>query len=131
MVSKSVHLLLRRLAGLWFPMREIAEDLDQAKALAHEHHILTEFTEPAEIGPMSATPMGQALIALTLIVRKDGVDFVEAPIGYLDGLDDTARYSSSVEHDPAFTGRGGVRLILRATGCGLHAFDYKFKQFIC
>ena len=23
-------------------MREIAEDLDQAKALAHEHHILTE-----------------------------------------------------------------------------------------
>jgi hypothetical protein len=37
---------------------QIAEDLDQAKALAHEHHILTESSEPPEIGPMGATPIG-------------------------------------------------------------------------
>jgi hypothetical protein len=28
--------------SLWPRVREIAEDLDQAKALAHQHHILTE-----------------------------------------------------------------------------------------
>ena len=112
-------------------MREIAEDLDQAKALAHEHHILTESSEPAEIGPMGAAPIGQAPIAFALIVRKGGVDFIEAPISYLGGFDNTARFSTSVEHDPALTGHRGVRLVFRATGCGLHAFDYKFKQFIC
>lgn len=80
---------------------------------------------------MSATPVGQAPIAFALIVRKGGVDFIEAPIRYLGGLDDTARFSTSVEHDPAFAGPRSVRLVFRATGCGLHALDYKSKQFIC
>jgi hypothetical protein len=44
-------------------MREIAEDLDQAKPLAHEHHILPESSEPAEIGAVGAAPIGQAPIA--------------------------------------------------------------------
>jgi hypothetical protein len=112
-------------------MRQIAEELDQAKALAHEHHILTESSKPAEIGPMGATPIGQAPIAFALIVRKGGVDFIEAPIHYLGGFDDTARFSTSVEHDPALTGRRGVRLVFRATSRGLDPSDYKFKQFIC
>jgi hypothetical protein len=111
-------------------MREIAEDLDQAKAFAHEHHILTVSSEPAEIGPMGATPIGQAPIAFALIVRKDRVDFIETPIRYLGGFDDTARFSTSVEHDPTLAGRRGVRLVFRATRSGLDAFDYKFKQLV-
>jgi hypothetical protein len=112
-------------------MWEIAENLDQAKALAHEHHVLTESSEPAEIGSMGAPPIGQAPIAFTLIVRKGGVDFIETAIRYFGGFDDAARFSTSIEHDPAFTGRRAVRLVFPAAGCGLHAFDYKSKQFIC
>src|SRR6516164_15426 len=80
---------------------------------------------------MGTTPIGQAPIAFTLIVRKGCVNFIEAPIGYLGGFDNAARFSTPVEHDPAFTGRRGVRLVFRATGCGLHALDYEFEQFIC
>jgi hypothetical protein len=112
-------------------VRHIAEDFDQVKALAHEHHIFTESSEPAEIGPMGTTPIGQAPIAFTLIVRKADVDFIEAPIRYLGRFDDTARFSTSVEHDPALTGRRSVRLLLCATSRGLDAFDYEFKQFVC
>ena len=79
-------------------MLQIAEDLDQAKALAHKHHILTESSELAEIGSMSITPIGQTPIAFALIVRKGGVDFIEASICYLGGFDDTARFATSVEH---------------------------------
>ena len=100
-------------------MPEIAEDLDQAKALAHEHHVLTEPSESAEIGPMGVTPICQAPVAFALIVRKGGVDFIEAPIGYLSGFNGTARFSTSVEHDPALTGRRGIRLVFRAAGRGL------------
>jgi hypothetical protein len=112
-------------------MRQIAEDLNQAKALAHKHHILTESSEPAEIGPMGATPIGQTPIAFALIVRKGGVDFIEASICYLGGFDDTARFATSVEHYPALSGRRDVRLVFRATSRGLDPPDYKFKQFIC
>jgi hypothetical protein len=115
---------------LWFRMLEIAEDLDQAKALAHEHHVLTESSQSVKIGPMGATPIGQAPVAFALIIGKGCVDFIKAPIGYFGGFDDTARFSTSVEHDPALTGRRSVRLVFRATSCGLDAFDYKFKQLI-
>jgi hypothetical protein len=112
-------------------MRQIAQDLDQAKALAHKHHILTESSEPAEIGPMGATPIGQTPIAFALIVCKRGVDFIKAPIRYLGGFDDTARFATSVEHYPALFWRRGVRLVFRATSRGLDPSDYEFKQFIC
>ena len=136
MAANSARLLLRRFPvlsehQLWLRVREIAEDLDQAEALAHEHHVLTEPSESAEIGPMGATPTGQAPIAFALIVRKGSVNFIEMPIGYLGGLDNAARFSTPVQHDPAFAGRRGVRLVFRATGCGLHALDYECEQFVC
>ena len=80
---------------------------------------------------MGTTPIGQAPITFALIIREGCVDFIEAPIGYFGGFDDTARFSTSVEHDPALTGRRGVRLVFRATSCGFDAFDDKFKQLIC
>jgi hypothetical protein len=112
-------------------MLQIVEDIDQAKALAHEHHILTEFSEPAEIGSVSTTPIGQASIAFAFVIRKGGVNLSESSIRYLGGFDDTARFSISIEHDPSFTGRRGVRLVLRTASCGLNAFNYQFEQFIC
>jgi hypothetical protein len=98
-------------------MIEIAEGLDQAEALAHEHHVLTETSDSAEIGPMGTTPIGQAPIAFASIISKGCVDFIEAPIAYFGEFDDTARLSTSVEHDPALTGRRGVLLVFRATSC--------------
>jgi hypothetical protein len=80
---------------------------------------------------MGTTPIGQAAIAFALIIRKGRVDFIEAPILYFGRFDDTARFSTPVEHDPALTGRRGVRLVFRATSCRLDALDYKFKQLIC
>jgi len=80
---------------------------------------------------MGTTPIRQASIAFTLIIREGGVNLVESPIRYLGGFDDTARFSTSVEYDPSLTGRRGVRLVFCAASCGLHAFDYKFKQLIC
>jgi hypothetical protein len=112
-------------------MRQIAEDLDQAKPLAHKYHVLTESSEPTEIGPMGATPIGQTPIAFALIVCKGGVHFIEAPIRYFGGFDDTARFATSVEHHPALSGRRGVRLVFRAASRGLDPSDYEFKQFIC
>jgi len=112
-------------------VREIAEHLDQAKSLAHEHHILTESSEATEIGPVGATPICQAPVAFALIVRKGGVNFIEAPIGYFGGFDGTARFTTPVEHDPALTECRGVRLVFRAAGGGLDAFDHEFKQLIC
>ena len=108
-------------------MLEFAEDLDHAKALAHEHHVFTESSEPTEIGPMRTTPTGQAPITFALIKRKGCVDFIETLIGYFGGFDDTVRFSTSIEYDPALTRRRGVRLVVSATSCGLNTFDHKFK----
>jgi len=41
-------------------MRQIVEDLDQATALAHKHHVLIESSD--EIGPMGDTPTSQTPI---------------------------------------------------------------------
>src|SRR5262245_43925777 len=73
---------LRRWSGLsghqlWFRMLEIAEDLDQAEALAHQHHVLTESSTSEEVGPMRTTPVGQAPITFALIICKGCVDFIE------------------------------------------------------
>ena len=116
---------------LWFRMVEIVEDLDQAKALAHEHHLLAESSKPAEIGPMGTTPIGQAPIPFTLLIGKVWIDLIEASIGHFGGFDDTSRLPTSVEYNPALAGRRGVRLVFRATSCGLDPFDDKFKQLIC
>ena len=104
--------------------------LDQAKALAHQHHIFAESPEPAEIGPVGVAPIGEASIALTLIVGKGGVDVMEAPIGDLGAFDDTAWFSPSVEHEPALAGRGRVRFVFRAACRGLDTLDDEVEQFI-
>jgi hypothetical protein len=106
------------------------EDLDQAKAFAHEPHVFAEPSEPAEIGTMSIAPIGQTPVAFAFIARKAGIDLVEALIRHLGCFDHAARLAATIKHDPALAGCRGVRLVLRATRRGLHAFDHEFEQLI-
>jgi hypothetical protein len=80
---------------------------------------------------MGATPVGQAPVPFTLIIRKACIDLIEAPIGDFGGFDDTARFSTSVEHNPALARRRGVRFVFRAASCGLDPLDYKLEQLVC
>ena len=120
----------RKPAPLWFRVREIAEDLDQAKAFAHEHHVFAEPSEPAEIGPVRIAPIGQTPVPFALIAREAGIDLVEAPIRHLGAFDHAAGGAATIEHDLALTRCRGVRLVFRATRRGLHALDHEFDQLI-
>jgi hypothetical protein len=107
-----------------------AEDLDQAKAFAHEPHVFDEPSEPAEIGPVRIAPIAQTPVPFALITRKAGIDLAEAAIRHLGGFDHAAGLAATIEHDPTLAGCGGVRLVFRATRRSLHALDHEFEQLI-
>src|SRR5215467_9255328 len=111
-------------------MREIGEDLDQAKAFTHELHVFAEPSEAAEIGSMRIAPMGQTPVAFALVTCEGGVDFVEAPIRHLSSFDYAAGLAATIEHDPALPGCRGVRVVFRAAGRGLNALDHEFEELI-
>src|SRR5262245_39670260 len=129
------HLGLARLHHLrnqrpsWFRAREIVEDLDQAKAFAHEPHVFAEPSQPTEISPVRITPILQTPVALALVARKRDIDLVEAPIGHLSGLDHAAWLATAIEHDPALAGWRGVRLVFCAAGRGLNTHDDERDEF--
>src|SRR5262249_46598325 len=112
------------------PVRDIAEDLDQAKTFAHQLHVFAEPSEPAEISAMRITPIGQTPVAFALVACEAGIDLVEVPIRHLSSFDHAARLAATIEHDPAFAECRGVWLILGATGGGLDARDHEFEQLI-
>lgn len=108
----------------------ISEDLDQAKAFAHEHHVFAESSEPAEVSSMRITPILQTPVAFAFVARKGDIDLVEAPISHLGGFDHAAWFATAIEHDPALAGCRGVRLVFRAAGSGLNTHDHEGEEFI-
>jgi hypothetical protein len=115
---------------LLFRLREITEDLYQAKAFAHEPHVFAEPSESTEISSMRITPIAQTSVAFALVAREGGIDLVEAPIHHLGAFDYAAWLAATIEHDPAFAGRRSVRLVFRAAGRSLNPLDYEFEELI-
>jgi hypothetical protein len=113
---------------LWFRVREIAEDLDQPKAFAHEPHVFAEPSETAEIGPMCITPISQTPVAFALVVCEGGIDLVETPMAENvvklaragDGVDDVAdaMWLASGKFPTADTGHPGGCTKSGNTGSG-------------
>src|SRR5262245_55670692 len=77
------------------------ENLDQTEAFAHQHHVFAKLALPAEIIAVRIAPVIEAAVAFTFLEGKGGIDFAEAAIGHLGGLDDAARLAAPIEHDPA------------------------------
>src|SRR5262249_31918403 len=106
------------------------ENLDQAKAFAHQHHVFAKPALPAEIIAVRVAPVVEAAVAFAFLVSKGGVDLAEAAIGHFGGFDDAARLAASIEHDPALARRRGVGLVLGAAGRGLDAPNDEIEQFV-
>jgi len=49
-----------------------------------KHNVFVKPSEPAEIGSMRVTPIGQTPVAFALIAREAGLDLVEAPIRHAE-----------------------------------------------
>src|SRR5207253_10674318 len=114
-------------------MRDVAafENLDQAKTLAHQHHVFAELSLALKISAMRRSPISEAAVAFAFLVGKGSIDVVVPAVSYFDRFDHAARIAAAVDYDPAFTGRRGVRLILGAAGRGLEASQHKVEQLIC
>src|ERR1700689_2131813 len=108
----------------------VCENLNQAKALAHQHHVFAELSLPSEISAMRVAPKSEAAVALAFVMGEGGIDFAVTAIGHFQRFDHAARHSASVAHNPALAGCRGVGLVLRAAGRGLDALEHKPEQFV-
>src|SRR5215813_5656714 len=92
-------------------MGTFLENLDQAEAFAHQHHVFAKLALPAEIIAVRIAPVVEAAVAFAFFVGKGGINLAEAAIGHLGRFDHAARLAAAVEHDPALAGRGSVGLV--------------------
>src|SRR5262245_21581170 len=67
------------------------ENLDQAEAFAHQHHVFAKLALPAEIIAVRIAPVVEAAVAFAFFIGKAGIDLAEPAIGHLGGFDDAAR----------------------------------------
>ena len=82
-----------------------SEDFNEAKALAHQHHVFAKLALTAEILPMRGAPPGEAAIAFAFIGGERRVHVRKAAIGDFGRLDDATRRAAAVAHDPLFARR--------------------------
>src|SRR5262245_61792290 len=106
------------------------ENLDQAEAFAHQHHVFAKLALPAEIIAVRRAPVVEAAVAFALLESKGRIDLAEPAIGHLGRFDDTARFAASVEDDPALARGRGVGFVLGAAGRGLDAPDDEIEQLV-
>src|SRR5262245_45685772 len=106
------------------------ENLDQAEAVAHQHHVFAKLALPTERIAVLISQVVEAAVAFAFFVGKGGINLAEAAIGHLGRFDHAARLAAAVEHDPAFAGRGGVGFVLGAAGRGLEAPDDEIEQIV-
>src|SRR5690242_18206333 len=106
------------------------ENLDQAEAFAHQHHVFAKLALPAEIIAVRIAPVIEAAVAFALFKGKGRIDLAEAAIGHLGRFDHASRLAAAVEHDPALGGCRGVGLIFRGAGRGLQAPDHEIEQLV-
>src|SRR5689334_13581395 len=106
------------------------ENLDQAEAFAHQHHVFAKLALPAEIIAVRVAPVVEAAVAFAFLKGKGRVDLAEAAIGHLSRFDHAARLAAPIEHDPALAGCRGVWLVLGAAGRGLDAPDDEIEQLV-
>src|SRR2546430_4567230 len=102
-------------------MRDVAalENLDQAKTLAHQHHVFAELSLALKISAMRRSPISEAAIAFAFLVGKGSIDVVVPAVSEFDPFDLAARNASAVAGDPAVTRGPGGPLNLGAAGRGL------------
>src|SRR2546430_6204819 len=114
-------------------MRDVAafENLDQAKTLAHQHHVFAELSLALKISAMRRSPISEAAVAFAFLVGKGSIDVVVPAVSDFDRFDHPARVAPAVDYDPAFTRRRGGRLIPRAAGRGLWGPPHHGEQLIC
>src|SRR5258708_39805722 len=79
---------------------------------------------------MRLAPVGEAAIALALVIGKGCIDFDVAAEDDFYCLNHASRLAASVEHDPAFARLRDVRLVLGAAGRRLDALQHKVEQFV-
>src|SRR5712671_7541341 len=108
----------------------VRENLNQTKTLAHQHHVIAEFAQPAKIRAVRRAPVGEAAIAFALVMGEGRIDIAVSAITDLGCLDHAAGIAAPVEHDPALAWRRCVRLILGAAGGGLDALEHEVEQFV-
>src|SRR2546430_2697556 len=113
-------------------MRDVAafENLDQAKTLAHQHHVFAELSLALKISAMRRSPISEAAVAFAFLVGKGSIDVVVPAVSDFDRFDHPARVAAAVDYDPACTGRRGGRLILGAAGGGLGGSSHQVWEII-
>src|SRR5882757_1420896 len=79
---------------------------------------------------MRRAPVREAAVAFTLFKGKTGIDLTEAAIAHFGGLDHASGRAASVEHDPAFARRRGVRLVFGGARRGLDALHHEVEQLV-
>src|SRR5215470_8232664 len=97
-------------------MGTFLENLDQAEAFAHQHHVFAKLALPAEVIAVGAAPVVEAAVAFTLFKREVGFDLAKSAIAHLGGFDHATWLTAPVEHDPAFARSRGIGLVLGRAG---------------